>query len=363
MYKKLETQSFLALLVLVSIAFFWVLKPFFGPIFWAVAIAIIFAPAQDWLGRKMPGRRNLNAALTLLMCFIVVIIPVIFTITSVVGQITDFYRLVESEKVDVNKYIQKVQDGFPALQDWLDRFDINFDSIKQGVANAAMAIGKLIAQHSVSIGQNAFGFALSVGVMLYVAFFFIRDGDKIVQLLYKALPLGDEREYLLFTKFAEVTRATVKGNVVVAIIQGSIGGVAFAALGLGGAFLWGVIMAIFSLLPAVGASLIWIPAAIYLFSTGAIIKGIILVVVGAFGIGLIDNILRPILVGRDTKLPDYLVLLSTLGGLVLFGINGFVIGPLIAALFIAFWGIFIREFQDSSPPQIKPKPPGVQSQP
>ncbi|MBC6905893.1 AI-2E family transporter [Saccharophagus sp. K07] len=358
MYKRIENQSFLALLILVSLAFFWVLKPFFGPIFWSVAIAIIFAPVQDWLNSKMPGRRNLNAALTLLACSVIVIIPVIFTITSVVGQIADFYKTVESGQVEITKHVQKVQDGFPAVQHWMDRFGIDFDRLKQSATEAAMAAGKFIAQHSVSIGQNAFGFALAVGVMLYVSFFFIRDGDKIVALLYKALPLGDEREHLLFTKFAEVTRATVKGNIVVAVVQGSIGGIAFAALGIGGAFLWGVVMAIFSLLPAVGASLIWAPVAIYLFATGSVIKGIILVIVGAVGIGLIDNILRPILVGRDTRLPDYLVLLSTLGGLVLFGINGFVIGPLIAALFIAFWGIFIREFQNENQ-IVKPEKPKV----
>lgn len=359
MYKKIENQSFLALLVLVSLAFFWVLQPFFGPIFWAVAITIIFAPVQDWLNNKLPGRRNVNAALTLLICSIVVVIPVILTITSVVGQIADFYKLVESGKFDLTKYVQKVQEGFPTLQSWLTRFGIDVDGLKQNAANAAMASGKFIAQHSLNIGQNAFGFALGTGVMLYVAFFLLRDGDRIVQLLYRALPLGDEREQLLFTKFAEVTRATVKGNVVVAVVQGSIGGIAFAALGISGALLWGVVMAIFSMLPAVGASLIWIPVAIYLFATGAVVKAIILIIVGAFGIGLIDNILRPILVGRDTKLPDYLVLLSTLGGLVLFGINGFVIGPLIAALFIAFWGIFMREFQQDAPPKIKQEPPAV----
>ncbi len=359
MYKKIENQSFLALLVLVSLAFFWVLQPFFGPIFWAVAITIIFAPVQDWLNSKLPGRRNLNAALTLLACLIVVVIPVIFTITSVVGQIADFYKLVESGKFDLTKYVQKVQEGFPTLQGWLTRFGIDVDGLKQNAANAAMASGKFIAQHSLNIGQNAFGFALGTGVMLYVAFFLLRDGARIVQLLYRALPLGDEREQLLFTKFAEVTRATVKGNLVVAIVQGSIGGIAFAALGISGALLWGVVMAIFSMLPAVGASLIWIPVSIYLFATGAVIKAIILIIVGAVGIGLIDNILRPILVGRDTKLPDYLVLLSTLGGLVLFGINGFVIGPLIAALFIAFWGIFMREFQQEAPIKIKQDAPKV----
>jgi predicted PurR-regulated permease PerM len=354
MHKKIETQSFLALLVLVTLAFFWVLKPFSGPIFWAVAIAIIFAPIQSRLHKKMPGRVNTNALLTLLFCLVIVIIPVVFTVVSVVGQVADFYRMVESDQVDVSKYMQQVQDAFPELQRWLARFGVDFNSVKESAASAVMAIGKFVAQRSLSIGQNAFGFALGTGVMLYVAFFFLRDGDQIVELLYRALPLGDDREHLLFTKFAEVTRATVKGNLVVAIVQGSIGGIAFAALGVSGAFLWGVVMAVASMLPAIGASLIWAPVAIYLFATGAHIKGIILVVVGAVGIGLIDNILRPMLVGRDTKLPDYLILLTTLGGLVLFGINGFVIGPLIAALFIAFWGIFIREFQESGSTDGKP---------
>lgn len=346
MYKKLETQSFLAMLVLVSVAFFLVLKPFFGPIFWAVATAVIFAPIQNWLHKKMPGRRNLNALLTLLFCLVIVIIPVVFTVTSVATQIADFYNLVESGEFDLSKYAQKGQEAFPVLQGWFVRFGVDVDSLKEGAASAVMAVGKFLAHHSLNIGQNAFGFALGMGVMLYVAFFFLRDGDEIVELLYKALPLGNEREQLLFIKFAEVTRATVKGNVVVAVVQGAIGGIAFAALGVSGALLWGVVMAVASMLPAVGAFLVWLPVAIYFFATGAYIKGIILVVVGAFGIGLVDNILRPILVGRDTKLPDYLVLLSTLGGLVLFGINGFVVGPLIAALFIAFWGIFIREFQE-----------------
>jgi predicted PurR-regulated permease PerM len=347
MQRNLETQFFLGLLILVSLVFLWLLKPFFGPIFWAVAITIIFAPFQNWLCRKMPSKRNTNALLTLLLCLVIVIIPVVFTVGSVFAQIADFYKQVESGKIDLSKYVQQVQEGFPALKRGLQRFDIDFESVKQGATAAAMTVGKFLAQHSLTIGQNTFGFALDVSIMLYVGFFMLRDGDKIIQLLYRALPLGDERERLLFIKFAEVTRATVKGNVVVSVVQGFIGGITFAILGIQGALIWGVFMAVLSLLPAVGAALVWVPMAIYLFATGSFVSAIVLVLVGTFGIGLIDNVLRPILVGRDTKLPDYLVLLSTLGGLVLFGINGFVIGPLIAALFMSFWGIFIREFQES----------------
>lgn len=184
----------------------------------------------------------------------------------------------------------------------------------------------------------------SLGLMLYLAFFMLKDGIGLVDLLVRALPLGDEREHLLFSKFAEVTRATVKGNLVVAVAQGSLGGIIFWILGIPAPFLWGVIMTLLSLVPMVGAGLVWAPVAVYLFATGSWIQGLVLTGFGVGVIGLVDNFLRPVLVGRDTKLPDYLVLLSTLGGVALFGINGFVIGPLLAALFVAFWQIFIRDF-------------------
>lgn len=346
MSKQYETQSFLGLLIVVTCVFLWLLKPFFGPIFWAVAVSIIFSPTTRWLQRKLPGRHNTNALLTLLLCLVIVIIPLVFTISSVITQFADFYHRVESGEVDLTGTLEKLQHAFPALQPWLERVGVDFENVKASAAEGAMSAGKMLAQRSLVFGQNTFAFVLGVGVMLYVAFFFLRDGDKIIAILYKALPLGDHRERLLFTKFAEVTRATVRGNLVVAMVQGTIGGVTFALLGIQAALLWGVVMAVASLLPAIGAAIVWLPVALFLFATEQYMQAIILVLVGAFVIGLIDNLLRPILVGRDTKLPDYLILISTLGGLVLFGINGFVVGPLIAALFIAFWGIFIREFQE-----------------
>src|SRR5690606_13847821 len=137
----------------------------------------------------------------------------------------------------------------------------------------------------------------------------------------------------------------VKGNIVVAATQGMLGGLIFWALGIQGALLWGVIMAVLSLLPAVGAALIWLPVAIYFLATGAIWQGIVLILFGVLVIGLVDNILRPILVGKDTKIPDYVILISTLGGLSVFGLNGFVLGPLFAALFIACWDLFPSAIQ------------------
>ena len=183
--------------------------------------------------------------------------------------------------------------------------------------------------------------------MLYVLFFLFRDGRQIGRNIRAAMPLSDEYNAQLTARFAAVVRATVKGNIVIAIIQGMIGGVTFWLLGIKGALLWGTLMTFLSLLPAVGSALVWVPAAAYLILTGSAWKGVALVLVGVLVIGLIDNLLRPILVGRDTRLPDYVVLVSTLGGISIFGINGFVIGPLIAALFLASWTLFRDEQAES----------------
>jgi predicted PurR-regulated permease PerM len=164
--------------------------------------------------------------------------------------------------------------------------------------------------------------------------------------LVRVIPLGDQRERRLFDKFAEVSRATLKGTVVVSIIQGTLGGMALALVGIDGAVFWGVVMTIVSILPAIGLSIVWLPAALWLFTTGAVAKALMLIVMGTL-IGFVDNLLRPILVGRDTKMPDYLILLSTLGGITAFGLSGFVIGPIIAALCTAGWDMFADDFGES----------------
>jgi predicted PurR-regulated permease PerM len=175
--------------------------------------------------------------------------------------------------------------------------------------------------------------------------------------LVRALPLGDERERHLLGRFAEVSRATIKGTLVVGAAQGAIGGIAFAVLGLGAPVLWGVVMALASILPAVGPALVWLPASIWLLTHDRIVAGVVLILIGVFVIGLVDNVLRPILVGRDTRMPDYLVLLSTLGGLAAFGLAGIIIGPIIAAFFLSMWQMAHAEFHAED--RGDPKPPAT----
>lgn len=161
----------------------------------------------------------------------------------------------------------------------------------------------------------------------------------------RAIPLDDDTKRHLLKKFTTVVRATVKGNIVVAATQGVLGGLIFWFLGLPSALLWGTVMALLSLLPAVGSALVWVPVAIYLLLSGAMFKGLLLIAFGALVIGTVDNLMRPILVGKDTRMPDYLVLVSTLGGLSVFGLSGFVVGPLVAALFVASWDLFVSRQQ------------------
>jgi predicted PurR-regulated permease PerM len=344
LHHKLEQRSFLLMLVLVSLLFLYLLKPFFGAVFWACAISLLFSPLYRRLMRRWPAFPNLNALLTLFLCVFIVVIPTLLVMMSFFQEGVGLYQRLQSGEMDMGAYLDRIRQSFPIIQQTLERFNIDLNNLKEQLAGAAIAASRLIAQNAVLLGQGTLEFFLSLGLMLYLAFFMLRDGQYLINLLVRALPLGDEREHLMFAKFAEVTRATVKGNLVVAAVQGALGGIIFWILGIPGPFLWGVVMFLLSLIPMVGAGLIWAPVALYLFAAGQWIEGLVLTGFGIGVIGLVDNVLRPILVGRDTKLPDYIVLMSTLGGFVLFGMNGFVIGPLIAALFVTVWEIFIREF-------------------
>ncbi|MCA0899950.1 MULTISPECIES: AI-2E family transporter [Microbulbifer] len=355
MQEILERRSFIIALVLVTIAFLLMVRPFFIAIFWACAIALIFYPFYKYLCKRFPNWRNMSALLTLILCFVVVVIPVLLVASSFISEVANLYQKVQSGEVNLGAKVEEVRSAFPGINTAMERIGLDFQQLKERLLEGLMTLGSLIAKNALALGQNTLNFFVSLGLMLYLTFFLIRDGDTLVDLLIRALPLGDEREKLLLAKFAEVTRATIKGNLVVAVTQGTLGGIIFWALGLPAPLLWGVVMTVLSLLPAVGAAIIWFPAALYLYATGDAIKATVLMLYGALVISLVDNILRPILVGRDTKLPDYMVLFSTVGGLIMFGISGFAIGPLLAALFMAFWQIFMREFLDDagtlSPPQ------------
>ena len=239
--------------------------------------------------------------------------------------------------------------------DYLGRFGVDIDGLVQRLSTSAVAVGQFVASKALGVGQDLLRITALFFLMLYILFFFLRDGTQLVATMIRVLPLGDVRERQLLNKFAEVSLATIKGTLVVGAVQGGIGGVLFWALGIPAPVFWGTLMAVFSVLPAVGPGLVWVPAAVILLGLGQIVKGVVLIVAGVIIIGLVDNVLRPILVGRDTQMPDYLVLLATLGGLAVFGVSGFVIGPVIAAFFLVVWEMFAQEHAERT--GIRGEPP------
>ncbi|MDO4723725.1 MAG: AI-2E family transporter [Comamonadaceae bacterium] len=346
----LHSRAFLAILIAVTIAFFVLLRPFYSAIFWAATLAVLFWPVHQRILARMPARRNLAALLTLLVCLLMVILPLLGVLTSLVQEMLAFYGRINREGNDFQHYYQQIAAAVPqSVWDLLARLKLDsFADIQPKLMAAANQLARVLSAQAVNFGQNTLQFGLAFTLMLYLLFFFFRDGAGLMALVRHAIPMDKRYSSQLASKFSAVVKATIKGNIVVAAVQGMLGGLLFWAMGIQGPILWGVVMGVLSLLPAVGAGLVWGPVAIYLLATGALLKGGIMIAVGVGVIGLVDNLLRPILVGKETKMPDYLVLLSTLGGISLFGITGFVAGPVIAALFMSIWAIFITKKEEGS---------------
>ena len=352
----LEDKSFLLLLVLVSLAFFWVLWPFYGAVFWGSVLAILFNALFLRLLRKMPQKRTIAALVTLSIILVLVILPVGLISALLTQEAASVYQRVQSGELSFGRYFQQIYNALPAwVTSILNRSGLqNLGMIQERVTSSLTQGSQYIATQALSIGQNAFDFFVSFFIMLYLLFFFLRDGGALSRRIKEAIPLDADIKRNLFSKFTTVIRATVKGNIVVAVLQGALGGLIFWFLGIHAPVLWGTLMAFLSLLPAVGAAIVWIPVAAYFLATGAIWQGILLIAYGVLVIGLVDNVLRPILVGKDTKMPDYVVLVSTIGGMSLFGLNGFVIGPVIAAMFMAAWDIFMKAREEDGPTELPP---------
>ena len=337
--RALQDKAFLLLLVVITLAFGLILWPFYGALFWATILAIIFTPLYRRLAKRMKQRRTPAALATLTIILLIVILPAAAVTSMLLQEAFGLYALLQSGELNPGRALQQVMAALPAwLTGLLDRFGLTSLGAVQERFSAGLTKGlQFFAGQALNIGQNALDFVVSFFLMLYVLFFLLRDGGTLALRMRDAVPLQGELQHDLSTKFADVVRATIKGNVVIAILQGALGGFIFWALGVQGAVLWAVVMAFLSLLPAVGTAIIWLPVAIYFLVTGIVWKGVVMILFGVLVIGLVDNVLRPILVGKDTKMPDYLVLISTLGGMAIFGFNGFIIGPMIAAMFIAVW--------------------------
>lgn len=336
------------LLLACALALGWILQPFWGAILWAVIIALIFLPLYHRLLHRLGrtgGRRELAAALVLCVVVLIGVLPLVLVAASLAREAASLYQLIASGSWAPEKSLRLMFESLPGwLADLLAHLGIgSFDVLQRKLATTVSDAAQLIATRAVGVGLDTFDFISSLFIMLYLAFFLLRDGEGLLRTAARGLPLDLAHQRALADKFSTVVRATVKGSLVVALVQGALGGLAFWFLGVQGALLWAVLMAFLSLVPAVGAALVWAPVAGFLAFQGHWGQAIGLTAWGVGVIGLVDNLLRPILVGKDTRLPDYMVMIATLGGMSVFGINGFVVGPAIAAMFVAAWHIWVPE--------------------
>ena len=357
--RRIQDRFFLVLLFVVTVAFAAMLQPFAGAILWAAVIALLFMPLQRRLVARWRGREGLAALATLLVVLVVLILPLALLGGALVQEASGVYARMRSGEIDFGRYAQQVFDALPAwATSVLDRFGL-FDlaAIRQRLSESMMEISQFFASRALTLGQGTLEFVASFFLMLYLLFFLLRDGDSLLARIRAAVPLRSRQQHELIEKSGVVIKATVKGNLVVAILQGALGGLIFWVLDIHGALLWAVVMAVLSLLPAVGTALVWGPVAIWLLATGNVGSGLVLIAFGVFVIGLVDNVMRPLLVGKDTKMPDYVVLFSTLGGIALMGVNGFIVGPVIAAIFMAAWETFSRPVEDEPAAPVLEGPP------
>jgi predicted PurR-regulated permease PerM len=338
--RRIERAWFFIFLAAVTVAFLWLTLDFIEPVFWAAVLAIIFNPLQRQLEEHLKGRKTQAAVIATIMIVLVVFLPLVLLGVAVSQEALNLYDRIQSGNVNLQDVVSRID---PILRGIAARMGIDPDTIGPRISESIGAAAQLIATRAVVVGQNLLSVAAQTALMLYLLFFFLRDGDKLLATLNYAMPMGNGRQQTLFRRFASVTRATLKGSLLVGLVQGALGGLLFWILGLRSPVFWGVIMAMLSLLPIVGPAIVWAPVALYLMFTGSLTKGIILVVGGVLVVGTADNILRPVLVGRETRMPDYMVLLSTLGGLSVFGPAGFVAGPVLAALFLSVWDMFAQE--------------------
>ncbi|MCF5104300.1 AI-2E family transporter, partial [Pseudomonas proteolytica] len=241
---NLQFKTLLLLLVVVTVGFFWILLPFYGAVFWAIILGIIFAPMQRRLQLKFGWNRNLTSLCTLMVCLVIAILPVIITSALLVQEGATLYKNVESGKLDVAGYIEQFKNFLPPyFQHLLDRFGMgNLEGLREKIVKGAMQGSQFFASQAFSFGQGTFDFLVSFFIMLYLLFFLLRDGPELVRKVRTAVPLAEPQKRRLQLKFNRVVRATVKGNVLVAVTQGALGGLIFWFLDIPSALLWAVLM-------------------------------------------------------------------------------------------------------------------------
>jgi len=340
-------QAFLVLLVAtISAAFLAMIRTFLLTILLAAIITGLSYPIYDWLLGRLRGRQALAAITTLFLLLLLVVAPLL----GVLGAgANEALRMTETIRPRLQELVDQPGELDSRLRA-LPGYQLIEPYRAQILTKAGELVGSLSAFLFAALSATTRATAVFIFhffVLLYTMFFFLTGGPRLLRTVLEHLPLSEADKQRMVEKFVSVTRATLKGTILIGAAQGVLGGLAFWAVGVEGAIFWGTVMTVLSIIPGVGGVIVWVPAAIILLATGEVWRGIALAVFCALVVGSVDNVLRPRLVGQDTKMHDLLIFFSTLGGLLLFGAMGFILGPILAALFVTTWEMFGRTFRSA----------------
>lgn len=343
--ESFNKATILILTLGISVVFIGMIKGFLTAIFMAALFSGLLYPLYNKLKSKFRGKSSIAAMGTILLFIFIILIPV-----------SGFFIIVIDQAIDagttVKPILQKMIDDPNTILIDIESIPIvhklfpEQEKLLKTIDEVVNSVGNFVIGGLSGFSSGTASFVFSLFIFLFTIYYFLIYGKDYLETFLYYLPLKNEEEELLLTRFTRVTKATLKGTFLIGFIQGSIGAVTMALLGIPNVFFWGLIMIILSIIPAVGAAIVWLPAAVLLIMQGEMAKGIILIAVGAIIIGNIDNLLRPKLVGKDAQMPDLMILFGTLGGLAMFGISGVITGPIIAALFITLWDIYGKAFNE-----------------
>jgi len=336
------------MVIFISAIFLSMIRSFLMAIFLAGIFSALTRPVYQRLTQWLNGRYRLASVLTLLLVVLVVLIPLALltgVVTSEAIKVSQTAVPWVRAQLSQPGIITETLESIP----FYDKIAPHSEFILQKAGEMVGQLSQFLINNLSSVTMGAVSFMFTLFVWLYTMFFFIIDGDTLLEKILYYLPMQDQDEQHLLDKFTSVTRATLKGSAVIGILQGGLAGLAFMVVGIPSATFWGVIMVVLSIIPSVGTALVWGPAVVILAIGGAYTKAIGLALFCAVVIGSIDNLLRPALVGKDTQMHELMIFFGTLGGIFMFGMVGIIIGPIIAALFVSMWEIYGAAFEDILP--------------